>query len=203
MAAGIIRRRSLAALSFSLVAGAAHAQGSGEKVVVSSKIDTEGALLGNLILVALERAASRPRHGSRSAPRASCARRCLPARSTSTPNIPATARSSSSARTIRPGATAAAPMNSSHGWTGKPTTWSGCRARRPTTPGPSRCAAMWRSARLATMEDFAPRRRRRANSPRGLGGVRRKPRGLASFESTYGFTFPRDRSWCCRAATPR
>jgi osmoprotectant transport system substrate-binding protein len=55
MAVTRIRRRALAALPLALAAGRAGAQAR-DRVVVSSKIDTEGALLGNMILLALERA---------------------------------------------------------------------------------------------------------------------------------------------------
>ena len=49
----LIQRRALILLSSALVAGAALAQ-SGAPVRVGSKIDTEGKLLGNLIVLALE-----------------------------------------------------------------------------------------------------------------------------------------------------
>lgn len=54
---GFIGRRGLAALPLLLAVGAARAQAPArDRVTVSSKIDTEGALLGNMIAQALERA---------------------------------------------------------------------------------------------------------------------------------------------------
>ena len=77
--------------ALALSAGAAAAQ-----VVVSSKIDTEGGVLGNIILAVLE-GERHPRHRSHPARRHArrAARRSRPARSTSIPNIPAMPRSSS------------------------------------------------------------------------------------------------------------
>ncbi len=49
-------RRAALLAGGAIIAGGARAQGSAAPVVVSSKIDTEGALLGNLILLALGQA---------------------------------------------------------------------------------------------------------------------------------------------------
>ena len=59
---------------------------------MASKIDTEGALLGNMIVQVLEKAGCRSRTKCSSARQRSCAPRFLPGRSTSIPNTPATAR---------------------------------------------------------------------------------------------------------------
>ena len=78
-------------------------------VVVASKIDTEGALLGNMIA---DRARGARRSGraqaSSSVRPISCAPRSSPGRSTSIPNTPATARCSFTARPIRCGRTPSA-----------------------------------------------------------------------------------------------
>lgn len=194
MAAGIIRRRSFVALSFALAAGAAHAQESGEKVVVSSKIDTEGALLGNLILVALERA-----------------------------GIPAEARLSLGPTRIVRTALVAGEIDLYPEYTGNgafffqreddPAWRNGASAHDLVTRLDreannlvwlSRAEAnnTWAIAvrgdvakreGLATMEDFA--RATEAGKLRLAASAEfvESPAALGSFEGTYGFTFPRDR----------
>lgn len=52
----MIERRTLVAGVAALAAGPARAQGRESRIVVASKLDTEGQLLGNLIVLALERA---------------------------------------------------------------------------------------------------------------------------------------------------
>lgn len=52
----MIERRTLVAAVAALTAGPARAQGREARIVVASKLDTEGQLLGNLIVLALERA---------------------------------------------------------------------------------------------------------------------------------------------------
>lgn len=52
----MIGRRTLLAAGAVLAAGTARGQGREARVVVASKLDTEGQLLGNLILLSLERA---------------------------------------------------------------------------------------------------------------------------------------------------
>ena len=49
-------RKILLALTLGLAAGLGSAQAQDDKIVVASKIDTEGALLGNMIVQLLERA---------------------------------------------------------------------------------------------------------------------------------------------------
>ncbi len=90
-----------AALAASVASGASAAD-----VVVSSKIDTEGTLLGNIIFSPHSTpTASRRRTALRSARRPFCARRSPQVKSISMPNIPATPASSSTNQTIRPGRT--------------------------------------------------------------------------------------------------
>jgi osmoprotectant transport system substrate-binding protein len=194
MAAGIIGRRSLAALSLALAAGAAHAQGSGGKVVVSSKIDTEGALLGNLILVALERA-----------------------------GIPTEARLSLGPTRIVRTALVAGEVDIYPEYTGNGAfffqreddpAWRNANSAHELVARLDREAnnLVWlpraeanntwaiavrgdvaKREGLATMEDFA--RATEAGKLRLAASAEfvESPAALGSFESTYGFTFPRDR----------
>ncbi len=84
-----------ALVAFAMTAGAANAQ-----VVVSSKIDTEGGVLGNIILLVLNANGIADNRPIQLGGTPVCARRSPPARSTSIPNTPAMARSSSRRPTI-------------------------------------------------------------------------------------------------------
>jgi osmoprotectant transport system substrate-binding protein len=199
MAAGIIRRRSFVALPIALAAAtqghrAADAQGSGERVVVSSKIDTEGALLGNLILVALEGA-----------------------------GIPTEARLSLGPTRIVRTALVAGEIDLYPEYTGNgafffqreddPAWRSGAsaydlvarldreansliwlpRAEANNTWAIAVRGDVAQRERLTTMEDFA--RTAEAGTLRLAASAEfvESPAALGSFERTYGFSFPRDR----------
>jgi osmoprotectant transport system substrate-binding protein len=195
MSAGRIGRRGLAAIPFALAAGRAGAQGAGARpVVVSSKIDTEGALLGNLVLVALEAA-----------------------------RIPTEARLSLGPTRIVRTALLAGEIDLYPEYTGNgafffqreddPAWRSGDSAHElvsrldreannlvwlPRAPANNTWAIavrgdVARAENLATMEDFA--RATTAGKLRLAASAEfvESPAALGSFERTYGFTFPRDR----------
>ncbi len=192
--AGIIRRRLLAALPLVLAAPHLARGQAGRPVVVSSKIDTEGALLGNLILVALERA-----------------------------NIPTEARLSLGPTRIVRTALVAGEIDLYPEYTGngafffqqpEAPAWRQGDSAYETVARLDREAnnLVWlarapanntwaiavrgdvaRAENLSTMEDFG--RAAEAGKLRLAASAEfvESPAALGSFERTYGFSFPRDR----------
>lgn len=192
--AGIIRRRLLASIPLVLAAPHLARAQAARPVVVSSKIDTEGALLGNLILVALERA-----------------------------NVPTEARLSLGPTRIVRTALVAGEIDLYPEYTGngafffqqpEAPAWRNGDTAYETVARLDREAnkLVWldrapanntwaiavrgdvaRAENLATMEDFG--------RAAGAGKLRlaasaefvESPAALGSFERTYGFSFPRDR----------
>jgi len=192
--AGIIRRRLLAALPLALAAPHLARAQSARPVVISSKIDTEGALLGNLILVALERA-----------------------------NIPTEARLSLGPTRIVRTALVAGEIDLYPEYTGNgafffqqpeaPAWRSGdtayetvarldleanrlvwlARAPANNTWAIAVRGDVARAENLSTMEEFG--RAAAAGKLRLAASAEfvESPAALGSFERTYGFSFPRDR----------
>jgi osmoprotectant transport system substrate-binding protein len=192
MSAGKFGRRAFAAIPLAMAAGAVNAQA--RPVVVSSKIDTEGALLGNLVLVALEAA-----------------------------RIPAEPRLSLGPTRIVRTALTAGEIDLYPEYTGNgafffqreddPAWRSGDSAYElvarldreanrlvwlPRAPANNTWAIavrgdVARAESLATMEDFA--RATTAGKLRLAASAEfvESPAALGSFERTYGFNFPRDR----------
>lgn len=192
--AGITRRQLLAAIPLVLAAPHLARAQTARPVVVSSKIDTEGALLGNLILVALERA-----------------------------NIPTEARLSLGPTRIVRTALLAGEIDLYPEYTGNgafffqqpeaPAWRSGDTAHEtvakldleanklvwlPRAPANNTWAIavrgdVARAENLATMEDFG--RAAEAGKLRLAASAEfvESPAALGSFERTYGFSFPRNR----------
>ena len=107
-----------------------------DRIVVASKIDTEGALLGNMILEMLE-ARGLPvenKHPARADQHRAC-RHTGRARSTSIPNIPATARLFFQRETESAWKNSGAVMPRSESSTREESPRLARRRRRPTTPG--------------------------------------------------------------------
>jgi len=193
MAIHSIGRRSMAALALTF-AGAAGAQA--RPVIVASKIDTEGALLGNLILAALAKA-----------------------------NIPTEARLSLGPTRILRTALVAGEIDLYPEYTGNgafffqrvddPAWHSGAsgyalvarldreanslvwlpRAEANNTWAIALRGDLARSQNLATMEDLARAVAAPGSSIKLAASAEfvESPAALGSFERTYGFTFPRDR----------
>ena len=92
----ILKSLGLVVALFGVLAGGARAD-----VVVSSKIDTEGTLLGNIILLVLDANGIKTQDRITLGGTPSSARRSPPARSTSIPSTPATPASSSTRPTTR------------------------------------------------------------------------------------------------------
>ena len=195
MAKHKIGRRGVAALALGL-AGTSAARAQARPVIVASKIDTEGALLGNLILAALERA-----------------------------NIPTEPRLSLGPTRIVRTALVAGEIDLYPEYTGNgafffqresdPAWHAGAsgyalvarldrEANNLVWLPPAEANNTWaialrgdlaRGQGLATMEDLARAVAAPGSSIKLAASAEfvESPAALGSFEKTYGFTFPRDR----------
>ncbi|STW28454.1 Osmoprotectant ABC transporter binding protein YehZ [Klebsiella michiganensis] len=115
-----------------------------EPVKVGSKIDTEGALLGNIILQVLEshgvKTVNKIQLGTTPVVRGAITAGELDIY----PEYTGTARSSSKRRTTRRGKTRSRDMKKLKSWMRKRISSSGLPRLRPTTPGLSPSVRIWR-----------------------------------------------------------